>query len=65
MVVCVSDTTTLPASIIKINMKRMLDLSVHTIPWLMLILAGLTLITMFIVLIQKKQQERDINRNNK
>ncbi|MCU0384501.1 MAG: hypothetical protein MUE38_00620 [Flavihumibacter sp.] len=45
-------------------MKRLLDLSVHTIPWLMLILAALTLITMFIVLMQKKQQDRDMNGND-
>ncbi|WP_290791435.1 hypothetical protein [Flavihumibacter sp. UBA7668] len=45
-------------------MKRLLDLSVHSIPWLMLILAGLTLITMVIVLMQKKQQDRDMNQND-
>lgn len=45
-------------------MKRLLDLSVHTIPWLMLILAAFTLITMFVVLMQKKHQDRDINRKD-
>ena len=35
-------------------MKRLLDLSVHSIPWLMLILAALTLVTMIVVLMQKK-----------
>ncbi|MBL7767630.1 MAG: hypothetical protein JNK20_01600 [Flavipsychrobacter sp.] len=45
-------------------MKRLLDLSVHTIPWLMLILAALTLITMFVVLVQKKHQDKDLNGND-
>ncbi|WP_290708992.1 hypothetical protein [Flavihumibacter sp. CACIAM 22H1] len=45
-------------------MKRLLDLSVHSIPWLLLILACLTLITMVVVLMQKKQQDRDMNQND-
>ena len=62
MVVVVSDATALPAYTLTIFMKRLLDLSVHSIPWLMLILAALTLVTMIVVLMQKKHQDRDMNR---
>lgn len=43
-------------------MKKLLELSVITLPWLMLIMAGLTFFTMIIVLYQKKQQHQKANR---
>ncbi|HEY8399217.1 MAG TPA: hypothetical protein VIK80_14840 [Flavihumibacter sp.] len=44
-------------------MKNILGLSVESIPWLMLIIAALTFITMIVVLMQKKQQDQDMNGN--
>ncbi|MFD2527978.1 hypothetical protein ACFSQD_19295 [Flavihumibacter stibioxidans] len=43
-------------------MKNLLKLSVETLPWLMLFMAGLTLFTMIVVLYQKKQQHQKANR---
>ena len=45
-------------------MKRLLELSVHTLPWLMLSMAALTLVTMMVVLYRKKQQHEKIKRKN-
>jgi hypothetical protein len=39
-------------------MKRLLELSLHTLPWLMLSMAALTLVTMVIVLYRKQQHEK-------
>ncbi|WP_160290258.1 hypothetical protein [Flavihumibacter solisilvae] len=45
-------------------MKRLLELSLHTLPWLMLSMAALTLVTMVIVLYRKKQQHEKIKRKD-
>ncbi|MCG7855553.1 hypothetical protein [Flavihumibacter sp.] len=43
-------------------MEKLLSLSIETLPWLMLIMALLTLVTMLVVLYHKRQQHIKINR---
>jgi surface polysaccharide O-acyltransferase-like enzyme len=45
-------------------MKKLLELSVFTLSWLMLIMAGLTLLTVLIILYQKRKQHIRINRKH-
>ncbi|WP_156123725.1 hypothetical protein [Flavihumibacter sp. ZG627] len=43
-------------------MEKLLSLSIETLPWLMLIMALLTLVTMLVVLYHKRQQHIKIKR---
>lgn len=45
-------------------MKRLLELSVLTLPWLMLSMAALTLVTMMVILYRKKQQHEKVKRKD-
>jgi hypothetical protein len=43
-------------------MKKTLELSIMVLPWLMIILVGMTVLTMMVILYQKRQNHHKLNR---